>query len=136
MKSLQKYEIHHFPSRKRLSIVARYYSRLLTNSHFGCKWGYITPLKSPFILKTRSLNLPQKMQKNEISKHSILNIDRLVRIYHFEDIHRCYSEDIVHSAVVEVVDTTHYGHNVVVGFPVVVLEVATVAAGIEHLEFV
>jgi len=90
-----------------------------------------TPLKSPFILKTRRI-----WKKNEISKHSILNIDRLVRIYHFEDIHRCYSEDIVHSAVVEVVDTTHYGHNVVVGFPVVALEVATVAAGTEHLEFV
>jgi len=95
-------------------------------------WGYVlktrTPLKSPFILKTRRIQ-----QKNEISKHSILNIDRLVRIYHFEDIPRCYLENIVHSAAV---DTTHYDHNVVVGFPVVVLEVATVAGGIEHLEFV
>lgn len=68
-----------------------------------------------------------------MSKHSILNIDRLVRIYHFEDIHRCYLEDIVHSAAV---DTTHYDHNVVVGFPVVALAVPTVAAGTEHLEFV
>lgn len=69
-KNSWKYEIHHFPSRKRLSIVARYYSRLLTDSHFGCKthWGYITPLKSPFILKTRSLNLPQKLAEKRNMK--------------------------------------------------------------------
>jgi len=34
-------------------------------------WGYITPLKSPFILKTRSLNLPQKLAE----KRNIKTLD-------------------------------------------------------------